>query len=115
MDGLQNKGGGPGYLVVPDSLDDMKRALDNAAATWNDLKTTIDNLTMASLDLGLLGEQANYPAGYNDVKDQVVTRLDGGYDVLDSTAAALSGVVETYRNEDAEHYEDFGYIESDLD
>lgn len=105
----------PGYMVVPDALSGMKHALLEAAETWETLKTTVDDLTMASLDLGLLGESVDYPDSYNGVKDDIVDKLSTGHDVLASTGEALTDAVTTYQNQDAEYYEDFGYIESELD
>lgn len=104
-----------GYTVVPESLLSMADALSDAHRDWAAMRDTIDGLVLQTLSLGVLGEASAYPSGYNDIKDEVVTKLADGETSLEETSRTLKKVAKFYNEKDAEYYEQFGYIESDMD
>jgi hypothetical protein len=103
-----------GYTVVPESLLDMVEGLRNAHLDWADMRDKIDGLTLDTLSLGILGELSNYSSTYNDVKDVVADKLTEGYESLHSTARTLEQVAKFYNEKDAEYYEQFGYLASEV-
>lgn len=104
-----------GYTVVPESLLSMVDALRDAHRDWTTMKDTLDSLALGTWSFGVLGEAAGYPDRYNIIKDEVVTKLADGGAVLDETSRTLEKVAKHYNEKDAEYYEQFGYLESDMD
>ncbi|MER6664426.1 hypothetical protein ABT256_07745 [Amycolatopsis japonica] len=106
---------GTGYEVVPESLADMATEFQTAAETWTTLKDTIGGLTMQPGDLGLLATGAGYIEAYNDACKLVVEKLGEAIKSFEETGSALVTVANTYAAQDAEYYEQFGYLGSDDD
>jgi hypothetical protein len=104
-----------GYRVVPDALRDMWEGLGDAHRDWGDMRDSVDNLVLRTLSLGVLGELSSYSTAYNDVKDVVVDKLTVGHEALHETAKALEKVAKFYIEQEAEYYEQFGYVESEMD
>jgi hypothetical protein len=104
-----------GYTVVPEALLAMVDALRDAHRDWAAMKDTLDGLVLQTWSLGVLGEASAYPDGYNNIKDEVVTKLTEGERSLDGTSRTLEKVAKYYNEKDAEYYEQFGYIESEMD
>jgi hypothetical protein len=104
-----------GYTVVPESLLSMSRVLRGAHQDWLAMRGDLDRLVLQSLSLGVLGEASNYPASYNGIKDDIVDRLAQGEESIHDTSRALEKVAKFYAEKDAEYYEQFGYIESEMD
>lgn len=102
------------FTVVTESLLDMVKGLRNAHMDWSDMRDTIDGLALDTLSLGVLGELSSYSSTYNDVKDLVADKLTEGYESLHSTARTLEQVAKFYNEKDAEYYEQFGYLASEV-
>ncbi|MFE5507004.1 hypothetical protein ACFQ73_30865 [Amycolatopsis japonica] len=106
---------GTGYEVVPESLADMATEFRTAADSWTTLKDTVGRLTMGPGDLGLLATGAGYIEAYNGACNLVVEKLGEAITSFEDTASALVTVANTYAAQDAEYYEQFGYLGSDDD
>ncbi|RSM71956.1 hypothetical protein DL991_33905 [Amycolatopsis sp. WAC 01375] len=106
---------GTGYEVVPESLADMATEFRAAADSWTTLKDTVGGLTMQPGDLGLLATNVGYVEAYNAACTLVVEKLGEAVKSFDDTEAALVTVANTYAAQDAEYYEQFGYLGSDDD
>ncbi|CAM3361352.1 hypothetical protein KIPE111705_04800 [Kibdelosporangium persicum] len=104
-----------GYKVVPDALGDMWEGLSDAERDWADMRDSVDSLVLGTLSLGVLGELSSYSTAYNDVKDVVVDKLAVGRESLHDTAKALEKVAKFYNEQEAEYYEQFGYVEDEMD
>jgi hypothetical protein len=104
-----------GYTVVPESLLSMSKALRDAHQAWLGMRSNLDRLVLQSLSLGVLGELSGYPDSYNDIRDAVVDKLAEGEQSIQDTSMALEKVAKFYNEKDAEYYEQFGYIESEMD
>lgn len=100
---------GPSYEVVPASLHKMAGVVGDARDTWEQLRTQVENWTMESLDLGLIGRAADYPGGYNVAVTAIVDKLAEGVDGFGAAEEALRGVADTYADLEASYYEQFGY------
>jgi hypothetical protein len=104
-----------GYTVVPESLLSMSRALRGAHQDWLAMRSGLDRLVLQSLSFGVLGELSGYPDSYNGIRDDVVDKLAEGEDSIHDTSMTLEKVAKFYNEKDAEYYEQFGYLESEMD
>lgn len=99
-----------GYEVVPESLFAMANEFGEARATWVELRKMVGSWTMESFDLGIIGELAGYPGGYNEVVTAVMDKLAEAAESFGTTDQALREVGKTYADLDASYYEQFGYL-----
>jgi hypothetical protein len=104
-----------GYTVVPDSLRAMATELRDAGTEWTTMCGDVQRLLMTPLTLGALGEAANYPTAYNDILYGIVEQLLKGTTSLTDTASTVAQVARYYSDKDADYYEEFGYLESEMD
>lgn len=103
-----------GYEVVPGALTDMANLLVESTNTWLDLRAGMTTWTMESFTLGVLGEMQGYPAGYNEILAEVISKVDLAAESFVATEQALRAVAADYEAQEAEFYEQFGYVEEEL-
>lgn len=104
-----------GFEVVPESLEGMATAMADAKDSFSELKETVESWTMESFAFGVLGELANYPDTYNKSIQDVADALDKFVTSFDDADHALGKSAKHYADKDASWYEQFGYLEEDLD
>lgn len=105
---------GTEYTVVPEALRKMVIGIDDATTKWKGAVAKLDSLKIGKNDLGLLGRAAEYPAGYEEVNELIVDKLDEGTKTLESTSETLDSVARHYEKKEADWYSEFGYIEKEM-
>lgn len=100
-----------GYKVAPQALRTAANAFKNGAVNWQNADKAVDGATLASGDLGLIGETSGFIPGYNtDVVVPAGKALTQGQQRIADAGTKLGTIATTYENKDASYYRMFNYM-----
>lgn len=103
-----------GWRVVPQALRRNQFAFDNAAFRWGTLRTSLLDLRLSELDLGIIGKVEGIIEDYNHALETIDKKVDTGRQRLTDSGAALRTVADVYEAQDQSYYESFGYLGEQL-
>lgn len=99
-----------GYKVVPRSLVDMARVVDQTATEYERLSQRIGDMRLGSDALGLLGRMADLPSAYNEGVAEFSEHMRESARHTRDGAQALRNAATVYMAKDEDWWKQFGYM-----
>jgi hypothetical protein len=105
---------GDGYKVVPQALRAAQAPFDDAAHSWSSLEKDLDHWQLAEGDLGLIGRRTGIVDKYNGAVGVVQKQLSTGTTIFQDASTQLDTVAKKYEAQDEQYYDQFGYLDANL-